>query len=56
MDTIVNHINAVNIIITEITIIIYIGVEFPITKVKRLRKKRVALGFRTLVKNPILNA
>jgi aryl carrier-like protein len=36
--------------------IMYNGVELPITKVKRLRKKRVAFGLRTLVRNPILNA
>ena len=42
--------------ITEIIRMMCRGVVLLITKVKRLRKNRVAFGFRTLHKNPILKA
>jgi len=56
METMLNQQKAVNIIITEMFSTTNSGVEAPITKVKRLRKKSVAFGFSTLVKNPILKA
>ena len=56
METIINQIRAVMIIIREMVKMIIFGVELLITRVKRLRKNKVTLGFSTFVKNPILNA
>ena len=56
METMVNQDNAVKIMMSDIIRIMYNGVVELITKVNKLRKKSVAFGFKTLVKNPILNA
>ena len=56
IETIVNQVKAVRIMIAEIVRMIYNGVELLITKVNKLRKNNVAFGFNTFVRKPVLKA